>query len=109
MIIFVGDAPSKKNTDPSIPFVGTQSYKRLLMWIWEMDINITDVYLCNKDKIPLHFNGKYVALGRNAEKVLQMFELPYFYLPHPSGLNRTVNDKRLMSRLFKDCKTFLNE
>jgi len=45
MIIFVGDKPSAKNLDPEIPFVGTQSYKKLLEWIWEMDINISDVFI----------------------------------------------------------------
>lgn len=111
MIIFIGDKPSKKNVDPSIPFVGTQSYKRLLMWIWEMDLDITNIGMCNKDQIPTFYGDQavYVALGRNAQKVAEQLDLTHYFLPHPSGLNRTINDKALMKQLLKKCKEWINE
>jgi hypothetical protein len=31
--VFVGDKPSSKNLDKTIPFVGTPSHKTLMKWI----------------------------------------------------------------------------
>lgn len=129
MIIFVGDQPSSKNVDPNIPFVGTQSYKRLLEWIWEMDVDINNVHLCNKDQFEHNYltgdlyisnlNSdlparasvcKIVVLGNQAEdKVCETSTLDYFKLPHPSGRNRKINDKKFIKKELKKCKEWLNE
>lgn len=122
MIIFVGDKPSKKNIDPNIPFVGTQSYKRLLEWIWQMDIDISQVTITNIDnfwhRLPYGYRfetGIFVALGKNASKFLSnqknilQQNLDYYELPHPSGLNRKLNDKKWLNKELKKCKEWLNE
>lgn len=128
MIVFVGDQPSNKNVDPNIPFVGTQSYKRLLEWIWKMDVNITDVEIYNKDDIDMQYKGRpdrylvcgywprnhypdeieIVALGNEAAKKLEELGLEYFKLPHPSGRNRLLNDKKYVEMKLKECKEWLN-
>lgn len=123
MIVFVGDKPSKKNIDPSIPFVGTRSYKTLLDWIYKMNIDISQVKLCNKDFIDGTYEDWYIALGNEAEKALQekvfwvwnwktQFEEKikphYFKLPHPSGLNRKLNDKKWLESELNKCKEWLN-
>ena len=149
MIIFVGDKPSSKNKDPKIPFVGTQSYKRLLEWIWQMNININDVKIVNKDQLFFDFKSaiksvyfsenarfeyrisdcKFIALDDNSAKVLDalqvesvilsgfylgeqtvqkyVYKLPYFKLPHPSGRNFKLNDKKFIDSKLKECETWL--
>jgi len=47
----VGDSPSASNLNPDVAFVGTASYKRLLGWIAELDIDINDVLLCNTEHV----------------------------------------------------------
>jgi hypothetical protein len=120
MIIFVGDKPSKQNLSLDTPFVGTQSYKRLLEWIWEMDVDINLVKLCNrqdpgyKKYVALYkYFGekvKVVALGKNAAKDLSadLGEGNFHELPHPSGLNRVINDKSLMKQKLKECREWLH-
>ncbi len=113
MIVFVGDQPSKKNIDPNIPFVGTQSYKRLLEWIWEMNIDISEVKLLNKDSLyrfmhnDFHVRPRIISLGKNAEKVAKVYGGLHFNLPHPSGLNRQNNDKEFIKQKLKECKEWL--
>ena len=121
MIFIVGDKPSKKNKNPKIPFVGTQSYKRLLEWIFKMDINITNVVLCNIENIEsdgeVNLSNFYssiescdhvIALGKNAQKYLRDIRVPYYPLPHPSGLNRQNNNIKLIDNELKKCKKWLN-
>lgn len=120
MIIVVGDKPGKKNVDPNIPFVGTQSYKTLLGWIWEMDIDISQVYLCNKDSEDLSFwydqyrkkdrCVRFICLGEASDKKLSRDGIEIrFKLPHPSGLNRKLNDKEWLAEQLKLCKEWLDE
>lgn len=120
MIIFVGDKPSAKNVDTTVPFVGTQSYKRLLEWIWEMDLSINEIKMYNKDFIETRkvkynttqiypIDCKFIALGNNAERVLQNQKLNYFKLPHPSPRNRKLNNKKYIKEQLKLCKEWLND
>ena len=123
MIVFVGDRPSAKNVDQDIPFVGTQSYKTLLQWIWKMDIDISTVILCNKDNIEPYSHYIYIALGREAENELKNLKscywdpetstlveenVRYFMLPHPSGKNRKLNDKKWLEKELDKCKDWIN-
>lgn len=118
MIVFVGDKPSVKNVDPDIPFVGTQSYKNLLNWIWEIDIDISDTLTANATEnfyywVGYYGNGEdphnhvYIALGNKAENFLKSEKLNYFKLPHPSPRNRKLNDKKFIKQELKKCKEWL--
>lgn len=122
MIVFVGDKPSKQNLSPDTPFVGTQSYKRLLEWIWHLDADINLIKMCNRsDENYRKYIGLYkyfgervkiIALGKNAARTLREDlgnHKTFFELPHPSGLNRTINDKPLMKRKLADCRKWLHE
>lgn len=132
MIIFIGDKPSKKNKDQSIPFVGTKSYKTLLEWIGKLDIDITDVVTGNREHIKYYSwatkgsgkgvyvahpsfhcdldpGDKIIALGENASKHLKSLNLRHFKLPHPSGKNFKINDKKYLDKVLKECKTYLME
>lgn len=135
MIVFVGDKPSAKNISRDVPFVGTQSYKRLLEWFWKLDVDVNDVVLINKDKahqvMAANPTAKFVALGEEAyktvtnvtvtfttvmypymapnEKVKTVTDLKFkcFKLPHPSGRNRKLNDKKWLDKELKKCKNWL--
>lgn len=125
MIFFVGDQPSAKNIDPEIPFVGTQSYKRLLDWIWQLNLSTVDVVICNKHQIhqysyidqfyvqlpnfqsDIMCGDAVVALGNQASKKLTKMGVEHFLLPHPSGLNRKLNNKKYVKKILGDCKKWI--
>jgi uracil-DNA glycosylase len=128
MIIILGDRPSRKNLDKSIAFVGTKSYKKLLEWIYNLDIDINDSVLCNINQIKQYDfapstgyietknlsaeyceDDQFIVLGRNAEKVAKRLGVNYFYLPHPSGLNRKLNSEEYVKNILKECRDWLTK
>lgn len=127
MIIFVGDKASAKNTDPMVAFVGTQSYKKLLEWIFKLDISINNIRICNSADLKQYRSGqiyveengsfhmdillgedKFIALGKNAEKAIKKLGLDCYYLPHPSGANPKANKSKQLDDKLKDCKKWIN-
>ena len=119
MIIFVGDRPSKDNIDPNVAFVGTKSYKTLLEWIYKMDLDISEICMYNRndDELEFWFNLRnrreravsFIALGKEASKYLASDRVDNFFeLPHPSGLNRKLNDKKWLEEQLNKCKDFIN-
>lgn len=127
MIIFVGDEPSKKNINPEIAFVGTKSYKTLLDWIYRLNVSINDVIICNKEDIKTYGEGRFytvevpglyadieeedkvISLGKNSCKFLNDVKLSHFSMPHPSGLNRKLNNKKWLDSKLKECKSWIGE
>lgn len=126
MIVFVGKEPSKKNKDPRIPFVGTKSYKRLLEWIYRLDIDLNEVHVCNLEHlkncsnsksfyidlpnifVDLEFDkDKIIALGKDVSNRLNKLNLNHYSIDHPSGLNRKLNDKKYVEKMLKSCKIWL--
>jgi len=118
-VIFIGDKPSYKNKDNSTAFVGTISYKRLLEWIYEMDLDISNIVTYNKDKTPwiawsprsphISQGAKIIVLGKEAKKEAEKYELDFFEMPHPSGLNRKLNDKKWLKKQLKACENYIKE
>lgn len=124
LVYFVADKPTKENASQDIPLVGTQSYKTLLEWIGEMDIDITRVRLYNQVDEPFSkalsaasLNTavkskqiKVVALGQKAANYLLKCGIAdYFLLPHPSGRNRLLNDKEFLKIKLEACKNYVYE
>ena len=127
-VLFVGSGPSSKNIDPAVPFVGTTSYRRLLEWIMIMELDVSDVQLANVGSLKINswlddrgfdyfevFNhwgmssiDRIIALGRDAERYLVSQGVEnYFRLPHPSGRNRLLNDKKFVKQELSKCKKFI--
>ena len=116
MIYFIGDKPSKCNVDPRIAFVGTNSYRTLLLWIHAMNLSINDTMLFNSDmfvkqlkrkKLIINEEDQIVALGKEASIILDEEIIPHFRIPHPSGLNRSLNDPKLVNKFLKECKAYV--
>ncbi len=114
-IVFVGDEPSKTNVDPDIAFVGAKCFDRLVDWI---AILKPDYYIClnsNTDNDTFKIgrlaesNFKIVALGDKASKRLSDYDVEHFKLPHPSGLNRKLNDKTYVEAQLWACKQWLTD
>lgn len=129
MIIFVGDKPSSKNKDPNVAFVGTPSYKRLLGWLYELDLSVNDVLLCNSDEVKIygqrflsvqtktHFidvenEDIFIFLGENAGKTAKKLKfeekgIKHTTVPHPSPRNRIWNDPNVETKLLWEIKQWL--
>jgi hypothetical protein len=121
-VYFVGDKPSSKNKESSVAFVGTKSYKKLLTWIYNLDLDLNHVYTCNKDDIADNFTvevpglfteideeDSVIALGEASSKRLDKIGLKHFKMPHPSGLNRKLNNKEYELQMLKQCKEYIGD
>lgn len=113
-VVFVGHKPSRLNVDPNIAFVGARCFPRLVEWIKYIN---PDYYIClNINNISDSFtirklsenNFKIVALGKDASCLLDFYKIAHFQLPHPSGLNRLINDKEYIERKLKIAYKYVN-
>jgi len=117
-LLLVGDKPSKKNDDPSIAFVGTQSHKRIQEWLDVILDEDADVIMVNRVDpgfaqhliyASLH-QYRIIALGEEAALALTDNGIVnYFKLPHPSGRNRKLNNKKYVEDVLQKCKTWIEE
>lgn len=53
-------------------------------------------------------NVKIIALGKTAEKALTLLGKSYYGMPHPSGLNRLLNDKAYVEEKVNGLKNYLS-
>jgi hypothetical protein len=124
LVYFVADKPTKENVSKEVPLVGTTSYRTLLEWIGDMDIDITRVRLYNQINNPFgnvmaraSLNRAVelkqiavIALGQKAATYLRKAGITnYFPLPHPSGRNRLLNNKKFVKIKLEACKKYIYE
>lgn len=50
---------------------------------------------------------KVLALGNFSSKCLSVINKSHYRLPHPSPLNRQMNDKEFVKRALAECKQYL--
>lgn len=114
-VVIVGDAPSSKNVNANIAFVGAKCFNTVVSWIKHLS---PDYYVCvNSDddnnlsniQSLAQDNFKIVALGNNAAGRLASKKINFFKMPHPSGLNRQLNDKDYIDKVLKDCYAYVRD
>lgn len=112
-IMFVGQNPKKQTQ--RFPFDGTRSLITLNHWLEQLPILPTDeIYLANAhtrvgkvphpkdadgmDSVFWHAgeSAVVVALGAYAALALENRGIRHVRFPHPSGLNRKINDQTYM-------------
>lgn len=57
----------------------------------------------NVDIVP----DRVVALGKTAEKALTLLRIPHYAMPHPSGLNRKLNDTTYVEEKINGLREYL--
>lgn len=122
LVYIIADAPTADNLSPEVPLVGTKSYKTLLEWLGEMDVDITRVRMYNQSDKPFDnylsrqsLNQavqlgqiKVIALGQKAADYLIKTNIDeFFLLPHPSGRNRLINNKKFVTEKLGACKNYI--
>lgn len=100
------------------PFQGASCEKRLNEWIKFLELEdfeiinqcdlSTTIELFAIDTLEYYIWKRYklITLGNNASKKLKKYE--HFKLPHPSGLNRQLNNKEFVKQKLQECKNWLN-
>ena len=129
-IIFVGSNPSWASKVSKAFDLSTCSGRTLMGWTHQIGghnlyryANVVDKPTPNnrplkaseiKDNIPQlkiwlekYEGDKIVALGKTAAKALTLLRLPFYDMPHPSGLNRLLNDPEYVAQKLKGLKEFL--
>jgi uracil-DNA glycosylase len=112
-IVFVGDQPSRKNVNDDIAFVGASCFPVVVDWLKKLS---PDFYICinsnNSDnlhaiKTLFNNNFKIIALGNKASERLENINVQHFKMPHPSGLNRQLNDQEYVAKMLKNCYNYV--
>lgn len=126
-VIFVGSNPSSASRT-ILPFAGdTKSDKILASWISKLNLykwsvcNVADMKTDNNkpltmqeiksclpdlsNKIQNHM--AIVALGKTAAKALTLLHVDFFEMPHPSPLNRKLNDGQFIETKLKELEMYI--
>lgn len=126
-VLFVGQNPSKASRTPDVAFSDTRSRATLLAWLKRAGLRLSDVSFINcfdkvgdvkksdasLDKVFCAWAraGKpiVVAVGRFAWDALSSDERfsCSFMLPHPSGRNRKLNDKKYVDDVLESFAAYL--
>lgn len=131
-VVFVGSNPSQKGQTNTPWWHNVKSTKILLNWIEEIDatdlydaafLNVSNEITPNnrpltkievmKSLAGLHYRlacadgTKVVALGKTAEFALTLLGVDHYAMPHPSGLNRQLNDKAFVAEKIKGLSDYL--
>lgn len=129
-ILFIGSNPSQSAGIYTPFWVHTDSAKTLAKWIDMLGPidqllfnNVSPVATPNNrplkvseikhnlDRlrilVAMNDGAKIVALGKTAEKALNMINERFYSMPHPSGRNRKLNDPAYLEEKIKGLKLFL--
>jgi uracil-DNA glycosylase len=126
-IAFVASNPSHLNSDPNVPFVGSKSEKIFDEWLDRLEVRDKEYIVVNVSNTvtpnnrPLRKSeweleklqsvvgsaDRVVALGKTAGEALDELGITHFRMPHPSPLNRKLNDKRFIESRLHTCWVYL--
>jgi hypothetical protein len=106
VIYFIGDRASK-NYDPSSAFIGTYNYRKLLCWIFKMNLNINNVRLYNVNYYIKNISSTIkdtdivAAIGKGpsmklCEKTMPHYRLPFFEYCSIEAINKEPSVKEML-------------
>jgi len=112
-LLIVGQNPAKPKKSKSITITRVEQWtKRLKEDNWSF-MNCSDEvgnnYTIDYERL-LSEATKYdrvIALGNVASKALTKVGVDHFKMPHPSGLNRQMNDPAFVDRKIEECYNYL--
>lgn len=133
VVVFIGSNPSVKSAS-IIPFYrDTKSLKVIEGWFDKLgETPITTIHFLNVSNAPTVNNrplkvseikanldnlnsdieglnpDKIVTLGRTAEKALTLLRREFYAMPHPSGLNRQLNDPTFVEEKISGLRVYLS-
>jgi len=116
-VLIVGDKPGKGNVSKHVAFVGAACEPRLVQWLIQMGCSSYNVWLINQvDPTCRHIargfnlgNKPVIALGKAAQGFLYTCQVSFLGLPHPSGLNRQINDKEAILEELHKAHQYIRE
>ncbi len=114
-VLVLGLNPSKKGRK-------APTLKVLDKWLEHLDVRIVsfdNIYMdygsfslkdVDEDYVKnICFNyEKIVSLGEKASHLLRIVGIDHFKLPHPSGLNRQLNNKEYVEKQLNSCYKYLH-
>lgn len=115
-VVFVGMNPSVKGTTKGSTFgrlniwvneLGLETYAFMNVYPHPGKCKISDINLDILRETLYKFT-KVVALGNFAAEALMKAGIHHFKLPHPSPLNRQINDVEFINRCLSECRDFLS-
>ena len=119
-VYFVVDKPSKNNLDPSVPLIGTPSYKIFLNWCADMKVDVTKINIVNQSDHPFDANVgfmntmvkkdllKIVCMGTAAKKyAIDSGIEEFFLLPHPSPANKASHRPNKLNPKLEQCRSYI--
>lgn len=111
--VFVGDEPSRLNTNKDIAFVGSKSHSTLVLWLKRLKPDLPLTFNSNTEDLLskiaywYHKGAAVVALGNKASVRMKKLGIDHFKLPHPSPRNRQLNNKEFVDLELRKCKNYL--
>jgi uracil-DNA glycosylase len=125
--MFVGSNPSAKSETTSPFDVNTNSGRVLKSWIDRVGIQDYSHINVSDEKTPgnrplsiseikkalgslsikLQGADRVVAVGKTAAKAMDMTGIAFMEIPHPSGLNRKLNDPQFVEEQLEKLKKYV--
>ena len=108
-------------SNPSVAKSG-KSLLKLFKWVSTPIFSFTNVStICTPNNRPLKKSeyqlerlctecqnyDKIITLGNTANEALTLLGIQHFQLPHPSGLNRKLNNKEYLTKVLSECQKYL--
>ena len=114
--------PSKRPTAANGKLIRSSTFSKLESWMTSMNIqyfSFINTFDHPGDKLSIddidhqrlftlsEEYDKIIALGGFVSRVLDMNNIDHFKMPHPSPLNRLLNDKKFVNTMLNECKEYL--
>lgn len=115
-ILIIGQNPAHRTGNRYTPTISRLNDWMTLLGVrhWSF-INSSQAKIARSDNIDWETlelargYTKVLALGNFASSALAKLSIPHFRLPHPSPLNRKLNDPEYTKNVLRECYNYLHE